>query len=319
MKIKKIATRGWRAVKPKRLAEAVAVILATIAIFAAAHNYATATRGYEAIGGEHLLLPAIPAAYCILRAAVVGAIHSFERRRFTAYYETLNWKEVKEYMLKRAAKCRLADTERRYNTDQLLAGTAKLSGVMAEVGISSEAAAAAFAELNKATTVEVVNPLHIAFLGPNIRIVDFAYRQFIEDNSLWGGFLERRRPTTLHDGTRIIPINAQAIREALHRRFDQIIIVSSTGGRFDAEMAGAINELKHRATGRVPEEYFMQFYDIDALLDQGERCDCTEDKPSTPAMQRAAAEVARITPPERAHHLPPSAHLGKPGKKTQER
>ncbi len=36
-------------------------------------------------------------------------------------------------------------------------------------------------------------------------------------------------------------------------------------------------------------------------LDPGERCDCVQDKPSVPASQRAAAETARITPPERAY------------------
>lgn len=36
-------------------------------------------------------------------------------------------------------------------------------------------------------------------------------------------------------------------------------------------------------------------------LDPGERCDCTEDKPSAPALQRAVAETARIIPTERAY------------------
>ena len=50
-------------------------------------------------------------------------------------------------------------------------------------------------------------------------------------------------------------------------------------------------------------------------LDPGERCDCTEDKPSVPAMQRAVAQTARIIPSERAHYAPGRAWIGKPGPK----
>ena len=50
-------------------------------------------------------------------------------------------------------------------------------------------------------------------------------------------------------------------------------------------------------------------------LDPGERCDCTEDKLSTPALQRAAVETARITPTERACYAPGRAWIGKPGPK----
>lgn len=48
-------------------------------------------------------------------------------------------------------------------------------------------------------------------------------------------------------------------------------------------------------------------------LDPGERCDCTTDKPSAPAYQRATAETARITTTERAHFVPGRAWIGKPG------
>ena len=108
-------------------------------------------------------------------------------------------------------------------------------------------------------------PLEIAFLGPNHRITQFGYREFIEDNDQPTGVLDRRRSrTTLRDGTRITLLCPQVMDVvAKGRRFDQVIVASAPGGRFAAELAGTICELKARSTGRVPEEYFLQFYDIE--------------------------------------------------------
>lgn len=111
----------------------------------------------------------------------------------------------------------------------------------------------------------IFRPLEIAFLGPNCRITQFGYREFIEDNDQPTSPLYRRRaPTTLRDGTRITLLCPKVMDVvAKSRRFDQVIVASAPGGRFAAELAGPICELKARSTGRVPEEYFLQFYDID--------------------------------------------------------
>lgn len=61
--------------------------------------------------------------------------------------------------------------------------------------------------------------------------------------------------------------------------------------------------------------YFNVCPDCGAHLDPSERCDCTEDKPSIPAMQRATAETARITPPRAGLHDRPRYWVGKPGPK----
>lgn len=67
----KVTMGGWTLIVYRssvlRALEAVAVILASIVLFHMGQAYALQERGYEAIGGEYLLL-AFPALYYLLRA-----------------------------------------------------------------------------------------------------------------------------------------------------------------------------------------------------------------------------------------------------------
>lgn len=69
----KVVVGGWTLIVCRsslhRAIEAVVVILASLAIFLVGQAHALQERGYEAIGGEYLLL-ALPVLYYLLRAVI---------------------------------------------------------------------------------------------------------------------------------------------------------------------------------------------------------------------------------------------------------
>lgn len=219
----------------------------TAGLYTAASARALAFRGYKAVGGEAFIWLLLPATYAVKRWAA-GVLKRSEPldAEYTPVLEPVKLEELAE-------------------------ATAKLSGVMATVGVSSKDAAEAFQMLTAAIQQERTTPLNIAFLAPDHRLANIAYQQFLRDNDLLGIYPRRRYPTTLTDGTRIALISGKdPDAVAAGRRFDQIVIVSDARGRFAAEVKNALEKLLERTTGRVPEEYLLQYYEIDAELPEME-------------------------------------------------
>lgn len=252
-KIKTAAAGARRAIKPRLpalLLWAVALWI-TAKLYDAASTYATIERGYKAIGGE-VFIWLLPLGAYALAAWVVR----YARR----------WTPIDaEYIpIQRGDGKSTFNTMRRLRREEeagiLPTGFARIAAAMLETGVSAMEAAEAF---QKAMHQLEHRPLEIAFLGHNLRTTQFEYMQFIRDNDLFPGYsYQGKPPTTLGDGTRITLMSAQVMDVvARGRRFDQVIVASAPGGRFAAELAEPICELKARSTGRVPEEYFLQFYD----------------------------------------------------------
>ena len=87
----KVVVGGWTLIVCRsslhRAIEAVVVILASLALFLVGQAHALQERGYEAIGGEYLLL-ALPVLYYLLRAVIKDYLADLrEIRRSRERYE----------------------------------------------------------------------------------------------------------------------------------------------------------------------------------------------------------------------------------------
>ena len=242
----KVVVGGWTLIVQRssllRVTEAVVVILASAALFFVGQAHALRERGYEAIGGEYLLL-ALPVLYYLLRATIkdyIADIHDPAQPKPTIDEWGKSETRANLYAAMIQATTAFRDTGAR---------TEELSEKFKQI---SECLAPAFALAHPMTD--------IAFLAPNHRLAGIAYGQFLRDNNLVVSGPHRK---TLKDGSRITPITPSH-KECYGRRFDQVIVATDSTGQLAAETATAIERLMEIATGRVPEEFFVQFYDMDA-------------------------------------------------------
>ncbi len=273
-------------IKLSRLLEAAVVILATIVIFAAARRYATVTRGYEAIGGEYLLL-GLPALYCLLRVTVAALIRDFAShgakpeepsqsepaqadvtlpQLSTAIYNlTRAWNAAGVSALDAAVNLAALGLE-----FQRVRGTncpAYCVGINAL--ITPRQKRRLIQKLDAAQAeAEQLRPLEIAFVGNTLASVNLMYREFAKDNGFYGTSPYRQgAPSTLPDGTRVVLLSWNTVSLIPHlagRRFDQAIIVTDGRDGISPELAELMAYIKERDSGRVPEEFFFQFYNPDA-------------------------------------------------------
>lgn len=240
-----------------QLAEAAVLCLVTAGLFAMAKHHAATVRGYEAIGGEYLLL-ALPFLYYTIRETVVGLIRDYKAAKRES--------DRREQAASDAFFVPPPGTQK-ISTAQLAAATNALSKAWAEVGVSAEELASAFGELaERAAAKEGPAPLKIAFVARTLSAADILFRQFRLDNEL---YIKRMTPTgrvyTMPDYTEITVMGASTPPcFSRGRRYDQAIIVTDHHGSLLQEFSEFIESLEERATGRVPEEFFFQFYNADA-------------------------------------------------------
>lgn len=251
----KVVVGGWTLIVCRssllRALEAVAAILASLTLFFVGQAHALRERGYEAIGGEYLFL-ALPVLYYLLRAVL---------KDYIADLRGPVWPKP------------IADEWDRWETrNDLHAAVVQAAMAPQRAGISIAELSSAMEKYGEVTAQApaLARPMtDIAFLAPTFRIAELAYRQFLRDNNLLVSAPHRQ---TWRDGSRITLI-VPGFKEYHGRRFDQVIAVTDKTGLLPAETAAALEKLGERATGRVPEEFFVQFYDMDAEPPRRDECE----------------------------------------------
>lgn len=108
-------------------------------------------------------------------------------------------------------------------------------------------------------------PLRIAFYGYNPRLTSRFLRELAEDNhTIVREYDFRRNRITLDDGTLIVGVVSEmALWDGI--RYDQIIICDDRRMEILLDRWDTIARLKQmRAYSDVPEEFGIQYFDVDA-------------------------------------------------------
>ena len=113
---------------------------------------------------------------------------------------------------------------------------------------------------------EKIRPLEIAFMSRDIRTTTIFLRKFAADNEEQVAH-HRTGRVILKDGTIIEAVSPVMVRERFDgRRYDQLILADDTRGLIRVEASQEIDHvLKYTMMySRVPEEYQIQLYNVDA-------------------------------------------------------
>ncbi len=107
-------------------------------------------------------------------------------------------------------------------------------------------------------------PLRIAFVAANASQNTHWFRDFRRIN---GDIIRRnyRNYVELQDGTEIVPVISN--RDLCGSRFDQVIVADDRRRLLLSEngiIATIINEIMATSSRRIPDEFFIQIYDLDA-------------------------------------------------------